>query len=59
MIEAPRIFPSGKALSQTGGHGDFRARSDQLEPAPAISASPTSRAWSTASMTCGAPRATS
>ena len=31
MIEAPRIFPSGKALSQTGGHGDFRARSDQLE----------------------------
>lgn len=32
LIEAPRIFPSGKALSQTGGHGDFRARSDQLEP---------------------------
>ena len=31
MIEAPRIFPSGKALSQTGGHGDFRARTDQLE----------------------------
>ncbi|WP_198086543.1 amidohydrolase family protein [Variovorax sp. E3] len=31
LIEAPRIFPSGKALSQTGGHGDFRARSDQLE----------------------------
>ena len=31
MIDAPRIFPSGKALSQTGGHGDFRARSDQLE----------------------------
>ncbi|SDE93166.1 Imidazolonepropionase [Variovorax sp. CF079] len=32
LIEAPRLFPSGKALSQTGGHGDFRARSDQLEP---------------------------
>jgi imidazolonepropionase-like amidohydrolase len=32
LIEAPRIFPSGKALSQTGGHGDFRARSDQLDP---------------------------
>lgn len=31
LIEAPRIFPAGKALSQTGGHGDFRARSDQLE----------------------------
>lgn len=31
LIEAPRLFPSGKALSQTGGHGDFRARSDMLE----------------------------
>ncbi len=31
LIEAPRIFPAGKALSQTGGHGDFRARNDQLE----------------------------
>ena len=31
LIESPRIFPSGKALSQTGGHGDFRERSDQLE----------------------------
>lgn len=31
LIDAPRIFPAGKALSQTGGHGDFRARSDQLE----------------------------
>lgn len=31
LIEAPRIFPAGKALSQTGGHGDFRVRSDQLE----------------------------
>jgi imidazolonepropionase-like amidohydrolase len=26
LIEGPRIFPSGKALSQTGGHGDFRTR---------------------------------
>ena len=25
-------FPSGKALSQTGGHGDFRPRGDLLEP---------------------------
>ncbi len=31
LIESPRLFTSGKALSQTGGHGDFRARSDQLE----------------------------
>jgi imidazolonepropionase-like amidohydrolase len=32
LIPGPRIFPSGKALSQTGGHGDFRARSDLLDP---------------------------
>ncbi|TLP77670.1 amidohydrolase family protein [Pseudomonas nitroreducens] len=32
LIPGPRIFPSGKALSQTGGHGDFRARGDVLEP---------------------------
>ncbi len=32
LIPGPRIFPSGKALSQTGGHGDFRPRGDVLEP---------------------------
>lgn len=32
IIDGPRIFPSGHALSQTGGHGDFRARSDIIEP---------------------------
>ncbi|SDC03693.1 Imidazolonepropionase [Cupriavidus sp. YR651] len=32
LIPGPRIFPSGKALSQTGGHGDFRPRADTLEP---------------------------
>ncbi|MDO4723679.1 MAG: amidohydrolase family protein [Comamonadaceae bacterium] len=31
LIEGPRIFPSGKALSQTGGHADFRPRNDELE----------------------------
>ena len=31
-IEGPRIFPSGRALSQTGGHGDMRERSDIIEP---------------------------
>lgn len=31
LIAGPRIFPSGKALSQTGGHADFRPRSDDLE----------------------------
>ncbi|GAB3627088.1 peptidase M38 [Pandoraea terrae] len=29
-LAGPRILSSGKALSQTGGHGDFRQRSDQL-----------------------------
>ena len=32
MVPGPRIFPSGRALSQTGGHGDFRERSDIIEP---------------------------
>ncbi|MDO8694470.1 MAG: amidohydrolase family protein [Sheuella sp.] len=32
IVDGPRIFPSGRALSQTGGHGDFRARSDIIEP---------------------------
>ncbi len=32
LVTGPRIFPSGRALSQTGGHGDFRARSDFIEP---------------------------
>lgn len=26
LIEGPRIFPSGAMISQTSGHGDFRAR---------------------------------
>lgn len=24
LIEGPRVFPSGRGISQTGGHGDFR-----------------------------------
>jgi imidazolonepropionase-like amidohydrolase len=34
LVEGPRIFPSGRALSQTGGHGDFRERNDVIEPCP-------------------------
>ncbi|MDR5798072.1 amidohydrolase family protein [Caballeronia sp. LZ008] len=30
---APRILSSGKALSQTGGHADFRQRNDKLDDA--------------------------
>lgn len=31
-VVGPRLFISGRALSQTGGHGDPRPRSDQLRP---------------------------
>jgi len=30
LARGPRLFVCGRALSQTGGHGDFRARSDHL-----------------------------
>ena len=33
-IEGPRLFVAGKALSQTGGHGDFRERVDDSDPDP-------------------------
>lgn len=33
LIQGPRLFVSGRALSQTGGHGDARARSDYLTAA--------------------------
>ena len=32
LVEGPRLFVSGRALSQTGGHGDFRGRHDDGEP---------------------------
>lgn len=28
LVEGPRIYPSGAMVSQTSGHGDFRARND-------------------------------
>ena len=31
-INGPRLFISGRAISQTGGHGDPRPRSDHLRP---------------------------
>jgi imidazolonepropionase-like amidohydrolase len=31
-VVGPRLFVSGSPLSPTGGHGDFRARSDRLQP---------------------------
>ena len=31
LIAGPRIFHAGRVLSQTGGHGDFRPRSDESE----------------------------
>jgi imidazolonepropionase-like amidohydrolase len=32
LAEGPRMFVSGRALSQTGGHGDMRTRSDYIPP---------------------------
>lgn len=32
LIKGPRLFYSGKALSQTGGHGDFRDGHDHFQP---------------------------
>ncbi len=31
-LAGPRLFISGRALSQTGGHGDFRRRTDDVIP---------------------------
>jgi len=31
LIDGPRVIPCGKALGQTGGHSDFRSRSDDRE----------------------------
>src|SRR5262249_53742457 len=31
FVEAPRLFVAGRAISQTGGHGDFRTRVDASE----------------------------
>jgi imidazolonepropionase-like amidohydrolase len=31
-VVGPRLFVSGAPLSPTGGHGDFRPRSDRLQP---------------------------
>ena len=32
LFEGPRIFHSGRSLSQTGGHADFRALTQMVEP---------------------------
>ncbi|HEY8610680.1 MAG TPA: amidohydrolase family protein, partial [Roseomonas sp.] len=31
LLDGPRVIPCGKALGQTGGHSDFRPRSDDRE----------------------------
>ncbi|MGA8380413.1 MAG: amidohydrolase family protein [Stellaceae bacterium] len=33
LVRGPRIFPSGQALSQTGGHGDLRPRTHSVSVA--------------------------
>jgi imidazolonepropionase-like amidohydrolase len=32
LFTGPRLFIAGRAISQTGGHGDFRERVDHAEP---------------------------
>jgi imidazolonepropionase-like amidohydrolase len=32
IVQGPRLFVAGQALSQTGGHADFRGRWDENEP---------------------------
>lgn len=32
LVRGPRLFVAGRALSQTGGHGDARSSADLLEP---------------------------
>jgi imidazolonepropionase-like amidohydrolase len=32
LVAGPRLFPSGRALSQTGGHGDARPRTQSADP---------------------------
>lgn len=32
IVQGPRLFIAGQALSQTGGHADFRGRWDENEP---------------------------
>jgi imidazolonepropionase-like amidohydrolase len=32
LIPGPRLFIAGRAISQTGGHGDMRGRTDDSEP---------------------------
>src|ERR1700754_802158 len=39
-LVGPRLFIAGRALSQTGGHGDFRSRVERREPSACSSALP-------------------
>ena len=32
LIEAPRLFIAGQSISQTGGHGDFRRKTESEIP---------------------------
>ena len=38
LFQGPRVFVSGRALTQTGGHGDFRSSTDNREPCSCSSA---------------------
>ena len=56
LVQGPRLFVSGRALSQTGGHGDGRPRSDFMQgdsPCPCCGWARW-RAWPTAWTRCAA-----
>lgn len=36
LFEGPRLFVSGRAISQTGGHGDPRSPADQRDPCSCV-----------------------
>ena len=54
LVRGPRIFPSGAILSQSSGHGDFRARSD---PNPTLTGERVStfERWGVSSIVDGRP----
>ncbi len=37
LVKGPRLFVAGRAISQTGGHGDPRTSANQFEPCPCAS----------------------
>ena len=52
LTDGPRLFVSGRALSQTGGHGDMRARTDYLADSSPCAAACVSARWLVSPTAC-------